>query len=414
MARKKNNQIIKICCVIAAFALWLYISTQDNSPTEQVVKNVKVQLINTDAIEQQKLIELPKEEYTVTLKISGLSSDVRAVVNKPEAFKVIADMSKYTLKKGKNNIPVQVQSNPSNVGVLKTTDMWVVVELDELAERTVPIKVDLKGKPKTGYYNLTPIVKPSDITITGAEKYVSKVASVIVKPNITGLDKDTNLSLPLTAIDSSGNPVEGIKLIKEFVEVSIPIKKVKSVGINIQTKGNLNKDIQLKALTAEPLKIDITGSEDVLNDITSLNTEPIDLSKIGTVYSLNSSIEVRLVIPNNVTQVTTNGGSIRVKIEAVKSIQRTISIDVKYKNLSELYTLKPEKTTISLVVSGEEAVLNNLKNEDFSAYIDFTTAVEGENIEVPIIIDNLPQGVTKVSASAEKVKVTIAKKIIKS
>jgi len=414
MAWKKNNQIIKICCVIAAFALWLYISTQDNSPTEQVVKNVKVQLINTDAIEQQKLVELPKSVYTVTLKISGLSSDVRAVVNKPEEFKVVADMAKYTLKKGKNNIPVQVQSNPNNVGVLKTTDMWVVVELDDLAEKTVPIKAELKGKPKTGYYNLAPIIKPSDITIKGAEKYVSKVENVIVKPNITGLDRDANLSLPLSAVDSSGNEVEGIKLLTQYADVTVPIKKVKSVGINIVTKGNLNKDVQLKSLTAIPDKIDITGAEDILNDINSLSTEPIDLSKIGSSYALDSSIEVRLVIPNNITQVTTNGGTIRVKIEAVKMTQKTISLEVKYKNLSELFTVKPEKTTINLVVSGEATVLNSLKNEDFSAYMDFTTVVEGENIDVPIILDNLPQGVTKVSVSAEKAKVTVTKKIIKS
>ena len=410
MERKKKNQIIiKLCCFIAAFALWLYISYTDNSQTNKTVKNVKVELVNMDSLEDRKLVELPKGEYTINLKVTGLASDVNVIANKPEAFKVVADISKYSLKKGENKIPVEVKVEPSNVKVLNTADMWVVVNLDDLTEKIVPVKVEKSGKPKEGYYAFEPTVKFSEITIKGASKYVSKVSHAVVKPKIDGLSSNFIYMLTINAVDSSGNIVEGVKTSKEYVEVTVPIKKVKNVGINIVTKGNISKDILLRGYYAEPDKIDIAGSEEALNEISTINTEPIDLTKINLTTLQNGFIEVKVVYPKGIDPVGSNG-TVKVKLDGGKIGQKRIDIDVQYKNLKEGYIVKPEKTTVTLEVSGEEAVLNKLKNEDFSAYIDFATAVEGENIEVPIILGNLPQGATKVSVSAEKVKVTIAKK----
>ena len=410
MERKKKNQIIiELCCFIAAFALWLYISYTDNSIITQTVKNVKVDIINMDSIEERKLVELPKDGYTVNIKVTGLASDVRAVANKPEAFKLVADISKYSLKKGENKIPVVPQIEPSNVKVLNTTDMWVVVNLDDLVEKTVPVKAEKSGKPKEGYTAFDPTVKLSEVTIKGAAKYVNKVAYGLVKAKIDGLTSDANRILQISLVDSSGNVVDGVKAEKEYTDVTIPIKKIKTVGINIVTKGIINKDISLRAYSSEPDKIDIAGTDEAVAKINSLNTEPIDLSKISLTTIQNGFMEVKLVYPDNIKLADSNG-TVRIKLEGGKIGQKYIPIDVQYKNIKDGYTVKPEKTNITLVVSGEEAILKNLKNEDFSAYIDFAAAVEGENVEMPIVLGNLPQGVTKVSVSAEKVKVTIAKK----
>ena len=410
MERKKKNQIIiKLCCFIAAFALWLYISYTDNSQTNRTVKNVKVEITNMDSLEDRKLVELPKGEYTISLKITGLASDVNVVANKPEAFKVVADISKYSLKKGENKIPVEIKVEPNNVKVLSTTDMWVVVNLDDLIEKTVPVKAEKKGKPKEGYWAFDPTAKLSEITIKGASRYVNKVSHGLVTTAIDGLTTDVTRISHIKAVDSSGNEVEGVKASKEFAEITVPIKKVKTVSINVVTKGNINKDILLKGYAAEPNKIDIAGTDEALAEINSLNTEPIDLSKINLTTIQNGFVEGKVMYPNNVSIVGSNG-TVKIKFDLTKIGQKSINIDVQYKNLKDGYTVKPEKTTVTLVVSGEEAILNNLKNEDFLAIIDFGTAVEGENIEMPITLGNLPEGVTKASVSADKVKVTIAKK----
>lgn len=410
MERKRKNQIIiKLCCFIAAFALWLYISYTDNSIITQTVKNVKVELVNTDSLEERKLVELPKGGYVINLKITGLASDVRAVANRPETFKVVADISKYSLKKGENKIPVEKVIEPNNVKVLDTANMWIVVDLDDLVERTVPVKAEKDGKPKEGFNAFDPVVKLSEVSVKGAAKYVNKVAYGIAKAKIDGLSSDATRILPINLVDSSGNPVEGVKASKEYAEVTIPIKKVKTVGIKIVTKGNIIKDILLKGLSAEPDKVDIAGTDEALSEIDSLSTEPIDLSKISLTTLQNGFMEVKLIYPNNIKLISSNG-TVKVKLDGGKIGQKSINIDVQYKNLKDIYTVNPDKTTVTLVISGEESVLNNLKNEDFSAYIDFAAAVEGQNIEMPIILGNLPQGATKVSVSAEKIKVTIAKK----
>ena len=48
----KQQFIIKICCVIAAFVLWLFITSTENPLTAYKIKNIPVQLLNTDTLTQ--------------------------------------------------------------------------------------------------------------------------------------------------------------------------------------------------------------------------------------------------------------------------------------------------------------------------------------------------------------------------
>ena len=47
---RKEQLIIKICCVIAAFALWLFITGTENPLTSYKIQNIPVKLLNTDVL----------------------------------------------------------------------------------------------------------------------------------------------------------------------------------------------------------------------------------------------------------------------------------------------------------------------------------------------------------------------------
>jgi len=403
--KKRQQLIIKIVCVITAFTLWLYITNTDNNIITYTVKDVKVELINVDVLAQYKLAQVPTNQYTVNLTIKGLASEVRTA--KPDNFKVQADMAGYSLKKGENAIPFDVKLKPDNVTVVIVSDMRVRVNLDDLQEKTVPVKVEVNGKPKSGFHALNPVVKPTDVIIRGAAQYVNKVTKVIAKCNIAGLEKDANLIIPLIPNDDSNSIIEHVSVVRDYVEISIPIKKVKTVDVNIKTKNVLANGAIFKDAIPIPSKVDIAGSDVDLEGIGAIDTEVIDLSKIKAESYQNGTLQAKLVIPENIKLVNSNG-TINYKIDSNKIIQKTLNLDIQYKN-SDLFIVKPDKAQLVLVVSGEESIINRVTNGDITCYIDLTNAIEGD-IEVPVFLGNLPTGISKVSQSSATLKINIVKK----
>ena len=112
---KDKNLMAKIICVLLSFGLWLYITNVENPSRSYEIKNIPVELVNTNVIENSKLALIPEQKFTVDLKIEGPSSEINKV--RPEDFKITADMSNYALKVGKNTIPVQIISYPENITI---------------------------------------------------------------------------------------------------------------------------------------------------------------------------------------------------------------------------------------------------------------------------------------------------------
>ncbi|ERI95300.1 YbbR-like protein [Clostridiales bacterium oral taxon 876 str. F0540] len=397
---KKNTWLIKVCCVIAAFSLWLYTSNLEGSQVPQQVK-VQVTLQGLDNVTEQKLKVLPPSEpYTVTLKVTGSLTDVQLG---KEQFKAVADLSEWVFTKGERDIPVRIERQPANVTILNSSILSIRVAFDDLKQKSLPIKVNTDGKVKDGYYAMTQNLTPSDAVVSGAAKYVDQVASVGVSLDLKNADKDLNLKLPLKALDSSGREVKNVDITPDAVELSIPVRKTKTVGISVVTKGNLGKDYSLKTIVTVPDKVDIAGGEAV-NNITELKTEAVDLSTL----SPNKTITAKLVVPEGINLINSDG-TVKIKATMDKIIQNSYSSDIQVKGLNDAFTIALDNSKLTLTLSGPESIISTIKNENINANIDVSSlSAEGEySVKVNYAI---PDGTSKISANVENVKVILKKK----
>lgn len=396
--KSKEQWIIRICCFIAAFSLWLYVANSDN--TMKTVKiPVPVQLVNQDAIATARLVPLPNQKYSVTLSIRGKAMDVYSA--KADQFKVVADMSSFSLKKGENRVPIEIKMNPTNINVLNE-DLWVKINLDDLIEKTVAVKTDIDVKTKFGYFAGEPIVKPSNVTVSGPYDYVNAVSSVTVKGEAKDVDKDIYMNYQAFAVDAGGKVISEVKVEPGTVDVTIPVKKSKEVAINILTKGNLPNGVILKSLEATEKKVYITGDEDILGKINGIDTEPIDLSKLSS----STQIKIKLNLPKDIKLVDSSE-LIDVNIVIDRTIQKTIALTVELRGLPSGFTANSKDLNVSLVISGNESIINNLKDGDIKAYVDLSAATEGEadhNVSL-----TLPSGITQVSLDKKSIKVNVVK-----
>jgi YbbR domain-containing protein len=400
----KQQFIIKTCCVIAAFVLWLFITSTENPVNAYWLRSIPVQLLNTDVLTSSNLILVPGQNFTIDINIKGASTSI-LMAKRAEDFTIVADLSAYALKSGEQKIPIEIRRGPDNISVVNNDNLFIKVVLDERLETKLPIKVSISGKPKEGFYALAPIQSQTYATVIGGTKIVSTVKRILVEEDIKGLESDVTKNYKLKPIDASGKEVKEVTITPSHIDIKIPIRKTKYVGVTVKTKGTLNPKFTISSIKGLPEKLQITGSAAALDLIENLNTEDIDLSQINK----STTLEVKALLPEGISLVDTKStGMVKVEINLNTIMQKSLTLDIKYINLDGKYEAKLEKLKSSVVVSGTQAAIDSLDLKVLSATVDLVNLAEGEH--TIIVKVSIPEGVNLISQDTEKILVTITKK----
>lgn len=75
----------------------------------------------------------------------------------------------------------------------------VIVELERLVTKSVPIKVDFSGSPRAGFYLGVPEVRPAKATLHGSVTVLDKVRAVSVVVDAGGRDAPFGAEVPIRA-----------------------------------------------------------------------------------------------------------------------------------------------------------------------------------------------------------------------
>ncbi|WP_333886910.1 CdaR family protein [Clostridium sp.] len=401
---KENQILIKICCVVAAFILWLYIYNIENPIVERKI-TVPVTIVNKSILAQSKLVQVGEKELSVSLLVKGNASDLYSM--KADDFELQSDLSSYVMKKGENTIPVSVKKSPDDITIINNENLWVKLQLDELKQKNFSIKLVSQGKVKEGYYALEPVLEIQQAEVSGAEDVINKVKTVVGNYDLKSASSDINTSLALQAKDISDNILKNVAVFPSSVKVTIPVVKIKTVSINVKYK-NSTSDTS-KSVTVEPEKVDIVGKESVIKDINGIDTESIDLSKIEG----EENLQAKLIVPQGVKLVS-GTGVVKLKINSSelnnssKTSQKEMNLNIQIKNLNDAYTAQLSSSSVSVVVSGSENIINNLNENSISCYVDATSLKEGE--QTAGVVVSLPEGVSLVSQDIQNVKLQVNKK----
>ena len=139
-----------------------------------------------------------------------------------------------------------------------------------------------------------------DVEVEGPKSLLDEVNRVIGYVGLSGNGTDFSLQVPLTAINVDGREVSGIIVRPSSVQADVQLARgltKKVVKIKALTKGSLPKGLVMSGVKVDPVKIEIAGSDEVLSQITAVETEEIDL---GTADK-STSRKVQLKLPEGVT-----------------------------------------------------------------------------------------------------------------
>lgn len=375
----KQKVIVQIVCLILSIGLWFYVTNIENPIKTYDISRVPVELLNVDSLKTTGLTLSPNQQFYVNLTIEGQSQDIFRV-DKSD-FKVTVDLSEFAFVKGTQKIPVTIKEVPDNIRVKNNNGLTVTVSIEDYISKEVPVKSKIEVISKSNYYVSMPEFTPEVVNVSGAESLVSKVDKVIAEGQESNAIETIVKNYMVIPVDENDILVEGIELSEQWVEAKILINEGKSVPIKINTTGELPNGLRLKSIEATVKEVGIAGPQNILDTVSEIGTEVLDLSQITD----NTTLSLALGVPEGIL-IDSGDYSVSVDIVVEKTQTKEFTIGYSIVNQPAGFIITPSTDKVTFKVSGYEELLSTLTEASFTSTLDLSKYTEeGTFTEEPII-----------------------------
>lgn len=374
----KQRVIVQVVCVLLSIILWVYVTNIENPLKTIELNKVNVQLLNSDILAESGQILAPNQDITVSLKLEGSIQDIYKV--SAADFSAVIDLQPYALKIGENTIPVTIIDSPSNITIKNLSGLTATIVVEELTEKEVPVISDIDVTVKNSYYASAAETDPEIITVSGPKSLVDRVDSVEVSGSEDNVDQTIVKNYDIYAVDVNRNKVAGVSFSQDTVQVTIRVNEGKTVPINVVTEGKLPDGLRLINTEVKEKSIDISGPDGVLSNISEIDTEAIDLSKITE----DTSIEVGVIIPEGAVNESSKTVTVDISLERTET--KEIEVPFTVQGLSEDFNSVIDTDKVKVTIRGYSKNLEGITAADLTAVLDLTSInAEGDYTLKPAV-----------------------------
>ncbi|WP_156291610.1 CdaR family protein [Oceanobacillus salinisoli] len=403
----KSKWFVRFVSLAFAVILYIFVGTTVNSPQSDASnsgRNSETQTLDDVPVE----IRMDNENYVVsgipdyvTVSLEGAPNYLRPIVLQRN-FDVYVDLE--GLEEGEHT--VEIEHNVSNQLKVYIEPKTIDIYIEERASEQFSVSVDfinqdkLPGGFEIGNYD----INPSEVTVTSSRSVIDRIGVVKVFVDVAGLDESIrNKEVPVNVYDSQGNELDA-NVTPEKVEVSAEINNPsKTVDVEVQATGELPDDYSLLSMTANVEEVEVFATSDILAGITSVSTEPIDLSQITE----TGVMEVGLSLPEGVNVPEVETIEVSLEIELTHTIE---DIPIEVEGLADGQTvtfIQPEEETMDVTIVGNEAEVGDITPDDIRLYVNGANLEAGRHsLPVEIEMENQSEDIS-ISTEIEEVTIDI-------
>ncbi|MGH7900207.1 MAG: CdaR family protein [Thermodesulfobacteriota bacterium] len=285
----------KILAIVIAIAIWFLVSIESN-----VEKEITMIVNYVNLPKGLVITNNPPED--LNLVVRGPRSRLSTL--SPQNFEFSLDLSNVTQGVSKFDIRTDQIKPPRGLQVTGISPAEIELEVDELVQKTVDVKV-IFSSPETGYDLVDmPEVTPKDAIISGPKILLSKINEITTDTVSTkGVKSNFTIEVPLRTT----NPlikVVGDKTVRVTVNIrestiekefkDVDIKFVNFENLNFEPIGVLKAELSFEGPYS---KIKDLNSDDikVYVDVGDLKKSDRKLQrlKVSVSYPFNDSIKLK-------------------------------------------------------------------------------------------------------------------------
>lgn len=401
MKIKNDKIIIRITCLIVSIVLWIFIMIQTNPPLDQPYTNIPVVIKNLSALENSNLVLMnsDKDHLTVNVKVRGTREQINKI-NKSD-FSAYIDVLGFS--EGVTNAKIDI-TGPSGVEITNIYPSQIVCNIESIISKVMDVTVQYEGNQADNYYRGLPSSNPSSVKITGPRSVVNSAEAAVATVNIEGAVDNVVKTVPVRVYDGKDTEIF-MSVPIDNVNVTVPVYPTKYVKLVSNVTGIPEEGYQLTDVTIKPDKVRIAARKDILDTITELKVEDLDIS--GAFNNILSSKEILnkdglIILDLNTAPV------VNAVIE--KTVEKEFIIeasDIQFTNLregNEVKVLNPDME-ITVLVTGPSGVVNQLKKNDLVLTSDLSTATLGTNdVKIECVTE---KSVNSIALTHESISVEI-------
>ena len=361
---------------------------------------------------QQITVAVPIDERgrpanTVLLSSLGVVTRVRYIappdvpVNS-DSFVAWVDLANVAAGDGTRTVDVRLTAVDERIDPLEWEPRRVRITLDEVAEKTVPIRVTQAEVP-TGLDIRRPVLERPTAVVRGAASAVDRVDRLEAQVTIGSDAVDVDRDVQLLAVDIEGVPIPEVDVRPSFVRVQIAIiaeGETRGVPVVPETEGQPAPGFDIDSITVEPKFVTVEGDRDQIAALQSVTTEPVVLR--GASRTVETTVP--LALPAGIVPVGVEDVRVVVTLRP-KTGTRTIQAGLRLTGAlnDRPYTLSVDQ--VQAVIGGSQADIDRFQPESF--VLDVPVAGLAPGTHDVVVEAALPTGVRLVSVSPRTVRVTV-------
>ncbi len=426
---------LRITALLLAIILFYTVQSEDGA-TNGKSSGEQVDIIRDVPVD----VYYDNENLVVTGVPETVDVTVEGPINIVQTMKLLKDFSVIvdlrTLTMGKHTVQIK-HENISEKLQVRIDPASIDVVIEEKVTETLPVEAELNKRQLAENFNVTNMeVIPSTVEVTGAKSVIESIS--FVKATVSGeegINKSFEQEAKVRILDRDLNKLD-VTIVPENVIVKVDVvENNKEVPIVLKAVGSPLDGVVIESLSTEQNKIVMYGPSQVLDEINEQLVE-VDISKVDK----NGTLDIDIPIPKGVSELSFSKIKAEVKVkvekpdkedekikeedeasseetdiataseqeleekenkekeqneeieevedeEIIEDQDATKTMD--FKNIKVLVTgldkkftntfLQPESGLITLTVTAETDIVDELSLDDFTLSIDASaTEVEGE------------------------------------
>jgi YbbR domain-containing protein len=299
---------------------------------------------------------------------------------------------------------VNVTVAKEGVEVVDISPPTVSVRVERLTSRTLLVQPRFANAPPAGARAGDPAVTPTEVSVTGPESDISRIAAVLATVRFGDAQTDIEApSTPAIPVDAAGVPVDGLKVEPGSVTVKVPVLPIattRTVPVVFTLKGAVAPGYWVVGVAMDPFAVTVRGDEQVLSSLDRIETLPIDVGNL----SATRSFSVALSVPTGVTLLRPTDVAVTVTVQPLAGT-RMFSSAVQVTGLTANQVAEVDVPNVSVLVTGPVPTLVGLGPEAVIAVADAGGRSPG-TYPVDVAV-RVPTGVTVQSVQPARVLLTI-------
>lgn len=193
-----------------------------------------------------------------------------------------------------------------------------------------------------------------------------------------------------------------VRSVPESIKLSVEKKYFRYVDVEPSLAGTQARGYRVSAVTVEPPFVRVSGAKSVVDQVSSILTDAVDISGI----SRPAEMTVHLVNENSLLKVEDTPVTVKVFLEQVQSTRDFTNLKVTASGLKSSLELVSISGNVDISVSGSTLSLEKISDSQILAIVDCSSIGSPGTYDLPVVL-SLPSWVSLVSQSRASVQVNV-------